>query len=126
MVAQQMCERRDRAVSVERETLVRHRHVENAARPQHAEERFQRSDRVLAVFEKVVGDDEILRPGADRFEPLAVVHDINLDQLFIAQVGVLSAQVGDGKAVDVTDFGADGDAERIMRSAPISNPRPRR
>jgi hypothetical protein len=115
VVTQQMCERCHRPVAVEGEPLVRHRHVKNPARPQYAEKRFQRPDRVLAVFEKVIGNDEILRPGADRFESLAVVHDINSDQLFVAQVRVLSAQVGDGKAVDVTDFGARRHTERIMQ-----------
>ena len=46
---------------VEGEALVRHRVEEDAARLQFPEVGLDRPDRVLAVLEEVVGDDEVLR-----------------------------------------------------------------
>ena len=54
------------ALPVEGEALVGDRVEEDAAGPQLGEVGLERADRILAVLEEVVGDDEVDRALADR------------------------------------------------------------
>ena len=84
-----MLERGHLAAVVEGIALVGNSVEEDTAGAQLPEVGADRPDRILAVLEEVVGDNEVLRPVGDRLEQLAVVDQIGVGQRPAAELRVL-------------------------------------
>ena len=93
VIIDQVLQRRHRAPMIERVALVRDRVKQDAARTELAEMGLERADRVLAVLEEVIGDDEVLRLGLDGVEPLPVVDHVDRREIEIGELRVVLAQL---------------------------------
>ena len=125
VVAQEVLDRRARAVRVEGRAAVGQREEQHAAGAQHADEVLQRGDRVLEVLEHVVGDHEVQRRVGERRERRGVVDDVRLgDRLGVAagrldRRAVLVDELLPRDAVDVAHAGGRRDAQRPRRGADL-------
>ncbi len=87
---------------VEGEALVGHRIEKDSTRLQLAEVGLDRSDRVLAVLEEMIGDDEVLRSCGYGRELLSIVDDVHWSQVPLGELGVLPPQVIHAHPIDVS------------------------
>ena len=111
---------RHRAPEVEGVALVRDGVEEDAARLQFAQVGLDRADRVLAVLEEVVGDDEVLRlSGAivASGSPSSTTSTSVRSQS--ASSGYSRAQVVDRHPVDVADMCVGGRRQRLVQGADL-------
>lgn len=81
VIIHQVPQGRPRTTRVKRVALVRDRIEQHSTRPQLPQMRSDRPDRILAVLEEVVGDDEVNRLRGHRPQPLAVIDHIDRSQL---------------------------------------------
>lgn len=100
---------------VERVAHVGHGQEQHAVRTQPVAEGGKRADRVFAMFEKVVGDDEVEALALDGVEPLAVVENRRFDQIDRRQFWILAAQIVRGKVIDIPYVGRIGDPGRTVQ-----------
>ena len=91
MVLVEVGGRRDGPILVECKSFVRNGQVKYPSGFQNAEMVCQRTDGILAVFDEVIGDDEILRAIRNSRERLAVVYNVHLDQIELRKLWVLLA-----------------------------------
>ena len=89
VVVDHVLQRRPRPPEIERIALVGNRIEQRAAGAELVQVGLDRADRVLAVLEEVVGDDEVDRFGRDRLEPFAVVDHVDGRQLELGQFGIV-------------------------------------
>ena len=65
VVTHQVLDGRARPIDIERKPLVGYGHIQDAGGFQHPKEVLKRRERILAVLDEVIGDDEILGRVAD-------------------------------------------------------------
>src|SRR4051812_27535389 len=94
---------RDGPILVEGETFVGDGQEENALRLQYAEMVGQSPDGILAMFDKVIGDDEILRGIRDCRQQLPIIDDLHVDQVERRQFWIVFAQLRSTHAIYVFD-----------------------
>ena len=80
-------------IHVEREPLVRHGHVDDSPRLQHPKQVLNGQERILAVFDEMVGNHEVLRAVSDRAEQFAVVDDVCFNERLSGQFDILAAKI---------------------------------
>ena len=108
VVGDHVLERRRRTAEVERIALVGNGVEQDPARAQLEQVGGDRRDRVLAVLEEVVGDDEVDGLLFDRLQSFPVVDQLDRRKVAAGELGVVVAQVLDAHAVDVADVGPAG------------------
>jgi hypothetical protein len=67
--------------------LIRKRQIEDSFRAEYPEHILQTQKRVLAVFQKMVGNDKILGGVVDTLQQFPVGHDINRHELLALNSG---------------------------------------
>src|SRR5262245_44924212 len=100
MIGVKVRQGRDRPLPIERLPLVRQRQIQNAARSQDAEHVLERTDWVLAMFQKMISDDEILTAIGETAQPLAVIYHFDFDKPRAPQLGIMLAQLVDIHTID--------------------------
>lgn len=83
---------------------------------------LDRPDRILAVLQEVVGDQEVDRGVGKFVEPLAVVDDVHRRQRQLGQLRVVGSEVLDRHPVDVGDAGPRRNWHRLVQSADLDTP----
>src|SRR3954454_22933497 len=103
MVGEHVLQRCDLSRPIERVSLVGNRVEQDSAAAQLAKVVLDCRDRILAMLEEVVGDDEVLRAVLNRRQDLTVVDDVRFDKRAVGELGVVPAQLRHGQTVDVPD-----------------------
>jgi len=107
-IAPHMFEGGGRPVAIEGVTLVGKREVKNAIRFQDAEMIEEGANGVLAMFEEVIGNDEVLARVSNRGQFLAIVNNVHIDERLGGEFRVLISQFVYGEAVNVLDVSRFG------------------
>jgi hypothetical protein len=121
VIGQQMSQRRDRPIAVERIAHVGHGQKQDALFAQYAEKVQEGAEWILAVFEEMIGDQEILGRIRNPCQPLPVIHDIDPDQLVIGKVGVLPVEFFSWQAIEIGNVGPMGDSQRPVQGANLDS-----
>ena len=79
VVENHVLEPRNVAINVERKAFVGNRVEQDAAGSKLAQVVLDRRNRVVAVLQEVVGNDEVERTLLDPVQTLAVIDDVDLD-----------------------------------------------
>src|SRR6185369_3180414 len=98
-----MIEQRHRAFRVKAISFVWYRKIKDSARLEHSEHTEHSADRVLAMFDEVVGYHEVERACRDCVKPLAVIYYVYADQVLILQLRVVLSEVVCRKPVNILD-----------------------
>jgi hypothetical protein len=93
VIAQHVSEVGLRSRLVECEPPVRHRHIEHSAGAQHLEMPLNGANRILSMFEEMIGDDEILTIRFERGQFFSIIDDIHLYERQVVQFRVMTTQV---------------------------------
>src|SRR4029450_5166719 len=102
-VGDEVSEGRQRPRNVEATPHVGHRIKEPSAGRYFAQMVAQSAERVLAMLQHVVGDEEADGRIAEFVETLAVVDDVDPHEAFCIELGVLTMQLGEGAEIDVAN-----------------------
>src|ERR1700722_12876759 len=110
-----------RAVFVETLALIRNSIEKYASGSNSVEMNTQGAEWIFAMFEHVVGDDEIERCAGEASESFAVLDYIRLNQIASGQFRVITAQLCNADTIDVFHLCSRGHGQS---RAPISMPCP--
>jgi hypothetical protein len=114
-----MVGRRHRPVDVEGVALIRDRQVEDPAGPQDPDHVAEGPERILAVLEEMIGDDEVLTLIVDRRKALTVVQDVHVHERLGFELGVVAPKLVDRQVVDVSHVRRARNVERVVEGADL-------
>jgi hypothetical protein len=117
VIEHHMLERSGLTVDVEREPLVRNGIEKHAPRRQLAQMVADRRDRIVAVLEEVIRDDEVDGAILDAAELFTVVDDRDFDEGEVVELGVVFAQARNIEPIDVADLDPRRDLDREVQRA---------
>jgi hypothetical protein len=121
MVAEQMVGRGHRPIGVERVALVRYCQVQHSARTKDTDHVPERAEWVFAMFEEMIRDHEVLRRFVDSREPLAIVHDIDVDQCLVGELRIVIPKLVNREVIDVAHARGLRNFERIVECADLDS-----
>ena len=121
VIPDEVLEGSDRPVHIERVSLIGYGVVEHSSLADLAKMIADRPERVLRMFDHVVGDDEIKLTVRERRQLFPVIDDVNLHEFQGTELRIVPPECRDVKAIHVSDGSSLTRPERLVQGSHLDS-----